>query len=49
MISLPKMSVFVMMMSPMSISCKSVAAAPKVSSMVTYLLTLWKMMAMGLV
>ena len=37
-----------MMMSPMSISCMSVAVAPEASDMVAYLLTFWKMMAMGL-
>ena len=43
------MLAFVMIMSPMSISCMSVAAAPEASVMVAYSLTLWKMMAMGLV
>ena len=36
MISLPNMLAFVMMMSPMSISCTSVAAAPEASAMVAY-------------
>ena len=48
-ILLPKMLAFVTMMIPMSIVCMSVAVAPEASSMVAYLLTLWKMMAMGLV
>ena len=48
-ILLPNMLVFVMMMSTVSIICMSVAAAPEASAMVAYLLTLWKMMAMGLV
>ena len=48
-IFLPKILTFVMMMSPMSISCMSVAAAPEASAIVAYSLTLWKMMAMGLV
>ena len=43
------MLAFVMMMSPMSISRMSVAAASEASAVVAYLLTLWKMMAMGLV
>ena len=49
-ILLPKILTFVMMMmSPMSISCMSVAAAPEAFAIVAYSLTLWKMMAMGLV
>ena len=48
-ISLPKMLAFVMMMSPMLISCISVDAAPEAYAMVAYSLTLWNMMAMGLV
>ena len=48
-ILLPKILTFVMMMSPMSISRMSVAAASEASAVVAYLLTLWKMMAMGLV
>ena len=43
------MLVFVIMMSPMLISCMYVSAAPEASAMVAYSLTLWKMMAMGLV
>ena len=46
---LPKMLAFVVIMSPMSISCMSFSAAPEASAMVAYSLTLWKMMAMGLV
>ena len=49
MILLPKMLVFVMMTSPTLISFMYVAAAPEDSTMVTYSLTLWKMMAVGLV
>ena len=48
-ILLPKILTLVMMMSPMSISCMSVAAAPEASAIVAYSLTLWKMMEMGLV
>ena len=37
------------MMSPMSISCMYVAVAAEASAGVAYSLTLWKIMAMGLV
>ena len=40
MIFLPNMLAFVMMMSPMSMSCMSIAAAPEASAMVEYSLTL---------
>ena len=46
---LPKILVFVIIIRPILISCMSVAAAPEASDMVAYSLTLWKMMAMGLV
>ena len=36
MISMPKMLEFVMMMSPMSVSCMSVSATPEASTMVAY-------------
>ena len=44
-----KMLAFEIINRPILISCMSVTVEPEASAMVSYSLTLWKMMAMGLV